>query len=189
MYYYILCKLTDVLYFLFMIRRPPKSTRTDTLFPHTTLFRSPKIGRSRCGTTRPTKPTTPVTATLAPTVSPVPSTTSACNRPSRTPIDRAAASPSVRASSAGAVSSNSSAPTPRKGSAGSKSAQPRSVSAPISQSITSAVARSEEHTSELQSLMRISYAAFCVKKKNIIQMDIYINDDVIEIEEDDEIVV
>src|SRR3546814_9672227 len=33
-------------------------------------------------------------------------------------------------------------------------------------------ARSEEHTSELQSLMRISYAVFCLKKKNIIHLDI-----------------
>src|SRR3546814_11844083 len=31
----------DVLFFFFMIRRPPKSTRTDTRFPYTTLFRSP----------------------------------------------------------------------------------------------------------------------------------------------------
>src|SRR3546814_12824435 len=30
-----------VLFFLLMIRRPPRSTRTDTLFPYTTLFRSP----------------------------------------------------------------------------------------------------------------------------------------------------
>src|SRR3546814_3762167 len=35
-----------IVFFLFlMIRRPPRSTRTDTLFPYTTLFRSPKIGR------------------------------------------------------------------------------------------------------------------------------------------------
>src|SRR3546814_2156251 len=34
--------------------------------------------------------------------------------------------------------------------------------------IVSAIGRSEEHTSELQSLMRISYAVFCLKKKNIL---------------------
>src|SRR3546814_4159377 len=38
--------------------------------------------------------------------------------------------------------------------------------APISAGMTSAAWRSEEHTSELQSLMRISYAVFCLKKKN-----------------------
>src|SRR3546814_11874657 len=31
----------DVMFFFLMIRRPPRSTRTDTLFPYTTLFRSP----------------------------------------------------------------------------------------------------------------------------------------------------
>src|SRR3546814_10098365 len=71
-----------------MIRRPPRSTRTDTLFPYTTLFRSPiRRGRGhyRC---------------------------------------------SQRISRSWAM-------------------------------------RSEEHTSELQSLMRISYAVFCLKKKKI----------------------
>src|SRR3546814_12075214 len=34
-------KLLILLFFIFMIRRPPRSTRTDTLFPYTTLFRSP----------------------------------------------------------------------------------------------------------------------------------------------------
>src|SRR3546814_5334863 len=68
-----------------MIRRPPRSTRTDTLFPYTTLFRSP-----------------------IPPASPARSPWTCCHRN----------------------------PT-----------------------------RSEEHTSELQSLMRISYAVFCLKKK------------------------
>src|SRR3546814_8115037 len=79
-----------------MIRRPPRSTRTDTLFPYTTLFRS--LPKAATATTR--------------------------NRSPRPPRATAAAS----------------APTP--------------------------AARSEEHTSELQSLMRISYAVFCLKKKN-----------------------
>src|SRR3546814_7534953 len=74
-----------------MIRRPPRSTRTDTLFPYTTLFRS--VRRRRRG------------------------------RGSR---DQAAGH---RALDAGRAD------------------------------------RSEEHTSELQSLMRISYAVFCLKKK------------------------
>src|SRR3546814_16231830 len=37
---------SDLLFFL-MIRRPPRSTRTDTLFPYTTLFRSPQAKRAR----------------------------------------------------------------------------------------------------------------------------------------------
>src|SRR3546814_3883471 len=89
---------TTVFFFL-MIRRPPRSTRTDTLFPYTTLFRSPP-GSSR----RRARPSPPS-----------PRWTGRCRR--------------VR----GGVDSTS---------------------------------RSEEHTSELQSLMRISYAVFCLKKKN-----------------------
>src|SRR3546814_2789029 len=87
-----------------MIRRPPRSTRTDTLFPYTTLFRSSK---------RPT------------------------DRPSSLPPYRP-----VHPSMAGAIPLN----------------HCRSIS-------LSLCARSEEHTSELQSLMRISYAVFCLKKK------------------------
>src|SRR3546814_4629089 len=75
-----------------MIRRPPRSTRTDTLFPYTTLFRS------------------------------------VCGSP-------------TRASCRWSI---------------------RNVSAPIR---CRRDVRSEEHTSELQSLMRISYAVFCLKKK------------------------
>src|SRR3546814_8853081 len=89
-----------------MVRRPPRSTRTDTLVPYTTLFRSirhyghcaggPPLGPARqapCGTARR-----------------------------------------------------------RDGAA--------------------AAARSEEHTSEFQSLMRISYAVFCLKKKNRLHRNI-----------------
>src|SRR3546814_5857583 len=49
-------------------------------------------------------------------------------------------------------------------------ARRRSERAPVSQIARAmmSAARSEEHTSELQSLMRISYAVFCLKKKNII---------------------
>src|SRR3546814_5083014 len=79
-----------------MIRRPPRSTRTDTLFPYTTLFRSGD--RCRHGVLHPA--------------------------------------------------------------AGQR--EPPSV--PLVEG-TAAGWRSEEHTSELQSLMRISYAVFCLKKK------------------------
>src|SRR3546814_3489529 len=81
-----------------MIRRPPRSTRTDTLFPYTTLFRSEKNAGEYSS-----KPTQKGSRTLA--------------------------------------SENSCRSTRTERS------------------------RSEEHTSELQSLMRISYAVFCLKKK------------------------
>src|SRR3546814_12652019 len=97
MYFYdIVFRIYILIYFLFffflMIRRPPRSTRTDTLFPYTTLFRS----------------------------------------------HGADLRPEPRAHDLG----------PREPLLG----QP---------------VRSEEHTSELQSLMRISYAVFCLKKKKI----------------------
>src|SRR3546814_7712866 len=80
-----------------MIRRPPRSTRTDTLFPYTTLFRS-----------------------------------------MAQPLTRGNSTTGMRflLSSAAMVAA------------------------------ISHFGRSEEHTSELQSLMRISYAVFCLKKKN-----------------------
>src|SRR3546814_4204790 len=86
-----------------MLRRPPRSTRTDTLFLYTTLFRSSRPRSRRFLRRRP-----------AP-------------RPAPPPARQAT----------------------RRSPAGSKR-----------------VRRSEEHTSELQSLMRISSAVFCLKKKN-----------------------
>src|SRR3546814_6379975 len=77
-----------------MIRRPPRSTRTDTHFPYTTLFRSPPWRRPTCNARWRWRP-------------------------------------------AGYAQTQK---APRR-------------------------MRSEEHTSELQSLMRISYAVFCLKKK------------------------
>src|SRR3546814_3803891 len=91
-----------------MIRRPPRSTRTDTLFPYTTLFRS--RGESDV---RPTPGGWPILT---------------CR----------------------------SVPLP----AGRRPVRQGRPTCPGSCS------RSEEHTSELQSLMRISYAVFCLKKKN-----------------------
>src|SRR3546814_5698076 len=90
-----------------MIRRPPRSTRTDTLFPYTTLFRS-----------------SPPASSLKK------------RNPGVRPGDRERLSPSPPNPTLKAP--NPPAPHP---------------------------ARSEEHTSELQSLMRISYAVFCLKKK------------------------
>src|SRR3546814_2333532 len=99
-------------FFFIMIRRPPRSTRTDTLFPYTTLFRS--HGYSYSGW--PLRP--PCRCRGCGVAQPVGGAGSAQN------AERGIAS----ASFAGSV-------------------------------------RSEEHTSELQSLMRISYAVFCLKKK------------------------
>src|SRR3546814_15583647 len=92
-------------FFFLMIRRPPRSTRTDTLFPYTTLFRS----RSR--------------ASVLLSLQTIASATGL-------PLCVSALRASAQANSA------------------------------------SVRRRSEEHTSELQSLMRISYAVFCLKKKN-----------------------
>src|SRR3546814_4476421 len=98
-----------------MIRRPPRSTRTDTLFPYTTLFRShaPRLRRAE-------------TDAFAERVHRV-------HQPFRVQLQQ---------------------PFDAGGDV--------VVGAP---GIFGRQRRSEEHTSELQSLMRISYAVFCLKKK------------------------
>src|SRR3546814_295920 len=119
--------------FYLRIRPPPRSTRTDTLFPYTTLFRA-----------RP--------AAASPLVSagnPHPVTPSAFPFPS--PLLLPQFDPPLRAKMAiGAEVVRS--PGARVDIGALES--------------TSGSARSEEHTSELQSLMRISYAVFCLKKQN-----------------------
>src|SRR3546814_5226138 len=111
--------------FFLMIRRPPRSTRTDTLFPYTTLFRSQRWPRPGSG--RATHHF-------------------ALTSPPRTPVERGAAHFShVHAH---AIKSRR-ARRLQLGAVGEL--QPDN--------------RSEEHTSELQSLMRISYAVFCLKTK------------------------
>src|SRR3546814_2825878 len=102
-----------------MIRRPPRSTRTDTLFPYTTLFRSYRAWRARSGRREAHR-----------AISPAPR-----------PAPRRPATPAGGRSPARA---------------GGRRAWPARAEE----------RRSEEHTSELQSLMRISYAVFCLKKKN-----------------------
>src|SRR3546814_3865578 len=109
-----------------MIRRPPRSTRPDTLFPYTTLFRSPD---------RPLAPY----ATAPPRALPDRERT-ARRRQRRDP------GPGRRA-----LAQCHDQPDPADG-------QERPDHPGRCQ-------RSEEHTSELQSLMRISYAVFCLKKK------------------------
>src|SRR3546814_13261284 len=87
-----------IFFFFLMIRRPPRSTRTDTLFPYTTLFRSLRDQR----------------------------------------WNGLAHGDALRLPGRRAMGGQTRGESPR---------------------------RSEEHTSELQSLMRISYAVFCLKKK------------------------
>src|SRR3546814_4889207 len=113
--------LSFVIFFL-MRRRPPISTRTDTLFPYTTLFRSREKG--------------PISA------------------------EQPAAS---RARSRSWATGGPCCSCAKPFTANSASATSRSASESLA--ISSRNGRSEEHTSELQSLMRISYAVFCLKKK------------------------
>src|SRR3546814_9104844 len=96
-----------------MIRRPPRSTRTDTLFPYTTLFRSE----------------------------------AAEWRPGSKVVYTKFADYVPRSESPSAAAGGKVAAEPPDEPPGTRSR------------------RSEEHTSELQSLMRISYAVFCLKKK------------------------
>src|SRR3546814_4443541 len=103
-----------------MIRRPPRSTRTDTLFPYTTLFRSSLIfARFRLRTAPPWRYRSRHGQALF----------LLCQH-ERGQVDDAAAG---------------------------------------GFQLSRAWDRSEEHTSELQSLMRISYAVFCLKKKKNIK--------------------
>src|SRR3546814_3895474 len=113
LYILILSILIFLFVFFLMIRRPPRSTRTDTLFPYTTLFRS---RRTRLHAWR---------AAISRLHS----------REAPEPANAAAAQLRGRRY--------------RAGSQGPATA-----------------ARSEEHTSELQSLMRISYAVLCLKNKS-----------------------
>src|SRR3546814_11036378 len=112
--------LCGTLFFFLMIRRPPRSTRTDTLFPYTTLFRSARGGR--LGAYRDALR-------------------------DGGDLDAALERNLYRGelSDAGALAW--------------VSARLRAEHAAMMKM------RSEEHTSELQSLMRISYDVFCLKKK------------------------
>src|SRR3546814_3183576 len=103
-----------------MIRRPPRSTRTDTLFPYTTLFRSRYVGRSQSDGIRD--------------------------------LDDQAADRD-RPDGRSAVGAGQELDW-----SGLRRRRCRQVG-------RGEQGRSEEHTSELQSLMRISYAVFCLKKK------------------------
>src|SRR3546814_7121229 len=106
--------------FCLMLRLPPRSTRTDTLFPYTTLFRSPWVG--------------PSSILLSLMASGLDGQRFAFH--GYAPVDPAERAKQLRAWE----------------SASHKQEQTQ--------------LRSEEHTSELQSLMRTSYAVFCLKKNN-----------------------
>src|SRR3546814_20288426 len=103
----LLCSVLSCIIFFFMVLRPPRSTRTDTLFPYTTLFRS--------------------------------SYANSCDV-------------MILAGTSLLVSPANTLPLYAK--------QNNALLIEINPE------RSEEHTCELQSLMRISYAVFCLKKKN-----------------------
>src|SRR3546814_8363366 len=101
-----------------MIRRPPRSTRTDTLFPYTTLFRSRGVHLQERHGVHPGRPDVPGDVRAA--------------HPVRAPP-------------------------------GKKECAQMILLKDVHKSFGK-LERSEEHTSELQSLMRISYAVFCLKK-------------------------
>src|SRR3546814_2163911 len=118
-----------------MTRRPPRSTRTDTLFPYTTLFRSEEARLRLPG--RPGAPGLRRAGQLE-------RNRRADELPRREP---------------GQARSHHRATAPP---AHHRHRAPHGAGGP----------RSEEHTSELQSLMRISYAVFCLKKKTKIYQTI-----------------
>src|SRR3546814_7396107 len=106
-----------------MIRRPPRATRTDTLFPYTTLFLSKSAPRAWADA---------ITTGLCTAHWPPPEGTKILTRPALMKVQKA---------------------------------RVLTVASDTIHSDSVAASRSEEHTSELQSLMRISYAVFCLKKK------------------------
>src|SRR3546814_9155078 len=114
-----------------MIRRPPGSTRTDTLFPYTTLFRSWMPDAAAGG------------------------------KPPRH-NKQAAAKPAAGKPKAGGPGGIH---DPHAAREAGRYENPIASREAILQLLVDADGRSEEHTSELQSLMRISYAVFCLNKK------------------------
>src|SRR3546814_4721391 len=138
-----------------MIRRPPRSTRTDTLFPYTTLFRSCADRRGADGGARATAGAGPLqrqTPSGGRTVDPVLAS-------GRWRLDAA-----VHVVLSGRPHVNARGPLPLRtlvlvlvGCLVLLAAHIGAAFLPIG--------RSEEHTSELQSLMRISYAVFFLQKK------------------------
>src|SRR3546814_2576865 len=111
-------------FFFLMIRRPPRSTRTDTLFPYTTLFRSQEARFGQVSYTGLKRAVDTMVSRMGK------------ENPTLADFDKYKAEGDLEKMALRIVKK-----------------------------------RSEEHTSELQSLMRISYAVFCLKKKTT-QVDI-----------------
>src|SRR3546814_8980567 len=125
---FIECLCFSFSFFFLMIRRPPRSTRTDTLFPYTTLFRSQSASAGAHTATR-------------------------MNRAARILMRRLHQLASVGRSGGWRAS-------------GRDGGRCRCARRQRRRPTGAGSSRSEEHTSELQSLIRISYAVFCLKKKN-----------------------
>src|SRR3546814_1756873 len=134
--------------FFLMIRRPPRSRRTDTLFPYTTLFRAAGSNLGIITIVPPTSNTGGITAAAATwNIGAEPSSTTSRDQ------CQCATYISAEVTRLACVCI-----TPLG----------RPVVPPVKKIVAISspprIARSEEHTSELQSLMRISYAVFCLKK-------------------------
>src|SRR3546814_2905656 len=133
-----------IFFFFLMIRRPPRSTRTDTLFPYTTLFRS-KDGQGR-NRARPAARTAPLTGHF----------------------NRYSAGSSLAGRAGSRVFERGRPMRIDMVPIGDNPPESLNViiEVPVGgEPVKYEFDRSEEHTSELQSLMRISYAVFCLKKK------------------------
>src|SRR3546814_9261139 len=128
-----------------MIRRPPRSTRTDTLFPYTTLFRS-LVEEADLAEHRPD------TAHLP-----------------HQPLDRFVAGVRIGRDKLSRLVGKIEKDSARFEQRERRAARPVGVIdcryLAVGVQGEKGRVRSEEHTSELQSLMRISYAVFCLKKK------------------------
>src|SRR3546814_9544545 len=151
-----LCHNVSIFFFFLMIRRPPRSTRTYTLFPYTTLSRSDRVVRHLRGGAG-VVPGTSGTAWIA--------TTRVTPRRARPPsthrLQKEERQMELGMIGLGKMGANMAQRLVRGGH-GVAGFDPK----PEARSLVEGFgARSEEHTSELQSLMRISYAVFCLKKK------------------------
>src|SRR3546814_5678727 len=129
-----MCWRLLVFFFFLMTRRPPRSTRTDTLFPYTTLFRSRQRLESILRRFQEHRLQHQVLGRIA--------------------GDRQLGRHHQVRSGGGGL-------RPRPAQQGKVAGDVAHDGVELRQSDL----RSEEHTSELQSLMRISYAVFCLKKK------------------------
>src|SRR3546814_8653527 len=140
-----------------MIRRPPRSTRTDTLFPYTTLFRSEeRFGLLVPGNQRKiVGETIPANGAAQPRIA---QPTHGCGSGAGGTIAGAAGTLAGTASPSGPALSRT---WPRIGACDARSGEATSAP-PTTQT---GLSRSEEHTSALQSLMRIPYAAFALQNK------------------------